>query len=109
DLKIAIFTSKEKESNWEFTKYLPHIWSNDKTQRFFATTLEEAKTVSSYLIDELKKRIESDGKESEEKKESDKEEKEPYKNYNTYYLIINDDYKIGKNVAIINDLQKYNK
>lgn len=109
DLKIAIFTSKEKESNWEFTKYLPHVWSNDKTQRFFATTLEEAKIVSSYLMDELKKRIESDGEESEEKKESDKEEKEPYKNYNTYYLIINDDYKIGKNVAIINDLQKYNK
>lgn len=109
DLKMIIFTNKESESDWEFAKSLSHLWTNDKSQRFFATTLEEAKTVSNYLTDELNKRVLSDGKESEEKKESDKKEKEPYKNYHTYYLIITDDYKTIKNIPIMTEIQKYEK
>lgn len=109
DLKIAIFTNKKNEFNWKYMEYLPHIWTNDKSVRFFATTLDEAKVVSNYLYDELRRRIASDGKLSEEKKESDMKQKEDYKNYRTYYLIVNDDYHLGKNIPIFAELQKYEK
>ena len=108
DLKIAVFTNKANESKWDFVKYLPHNWSNDKTIRYFATDINEAKDVSNSLSEKLNERVSND-KEADEKAEGDATYQEQYKNYNTYYLIINDDYEIGKNIPIIANLQKYDK
>ena len=35
DLKIILFTKEENISRWEFMKYIPHIFSEDKNMRFF--------------------------------------------------------------------------
>ncbi len=49
NLKIVILTSKNKEFNFEEFKILPHIFSNDKSIRFFATENDEYKEVMYYL------------------------------------------------------------
>lgn len=43
DLKIVIFTNENNADRWEYTKYLPHCFSEDKNMRYFVTNLEEAK------------------------------------------------------------------
>mgnify|MGYP002644801950 CR=1 FL=1 len=94
DLKLVIMTNKENENRWEFAKYLPHIFSDDKSIRFFSTNEAEAKTVSTFLEEELK-----------ERKNSFKGQ-EGVKSINPipYYLIITDDYKETKNISIIDDI-----
>lgn len=95
DLKIVIMSDKENEEYWEFTKYLPHIFAEDKSVRFFSTNEDEAKIVSNYLEEELKNRIEiAKMQESADKQVS------PV----PYYLIITDDYKNTKNITIIDDI-----
>lgn len=110
DLKIVLFTNDEKQYHWNFVKFLPHCWSDDKSQRFFASNIEEAKDVSNFLLEEYKKRKmsfkSSNNSEDEDKGDTVYSGKEFYKNFSSYYLIINDDYKLGKNIQIINDILK---
>ena len=94
DLKIVVLTDKENEERWSFAKYLPHIFSEDKSVRFFATDEAEAKIVSNYLEDELKSR-----KEQVDALNSSLEYVPV-----PYYLIVTDDYKNTKNIAIIDDI-----
>ena len=56
DLKIVIFTNEKNARNWEYTKYLPHCWSDDKETRFFATNQSEMNEISTYLEEEYKNR-----------------------------------------------------
>jgi len=105
DLKIVLFTNKENEKRWEFVKFLPHCWSDDKTVRFFATTQDELKEVSSYLEEEFKKRQESEKDESKTKNQT--KTKNVIHNITLpYYLIITDDYKFTKNTPILEHIQK---
>ncbi len=90
DLKMIIITNKENESRWEFAKYLPHIFSEDKSVRFFSTDEAEAKIVSNFLEEELKDR--------KEKSDNSASLLKPY------YLIITDNYKDSKNIPIIDDI-----
>ena len=98
DLKIAIITNEDNISRWDFAKYLPHIFADDKSIRFFATDEAEAKIVSNYLEEELKNRKESSAREGENNK---------YKPI-PYFLIITDDYKKYKNITIIDDIVNKN-
>jgi len=100
ELKIVILTNKDNEKRWEFAKFLPHCWSDDKTMRFFATTQEEMKEVSSYLEEQYKLR-------QERKSTGDKSENNQYFTQ-PYYLIITDDYKFTKNAIILDLIQKNN-
>lgn len=105
DLKLVIFTDSTQKDRWEFAKYVPHIFSDDHQMRFFASTIEDAKEVSDYLENEFKNRLnglENAGSEGykEIKKDSG------YKNFSPYYLIINDNYKLSKNLGIINLITK---
>lgn len=95
DLKIVIMSDKENEEHWEFAKYLPHVFAEDKSVRFFATTEDEAKIVSNYLEEELKNRVEK-----VKMQESSDSEFVPV----PYYLIITDDYKNTKNITIVDDI-----
>lgn len=49
DLKIAIFTDEEQEYQWKFLKMAPHLFSDDKSVRFFANNIEDSKELSYYL------------------------------------------------------------
>lgn len=93
DLKLVLMTKEENMSRWEFMKYLPHIFSEDKSIRFFGTNEKEWKNISNFLEEELKRRKEVAGDNSD-------------KGYVgiPYYLIITDDYKNTKSIQIIDDL-----
>ena len=108
DLKIVILTDKKKQKYWDYAKLLPHIWSDDKTFRFFATNLEEAKEVSEYLEQEYKSRKEKIAK-TDASEENIKVEQDTYRNYPPYYVILTDNYKLIKNVPIINILLNSDK
>ena len=49
DLKIVIFTNKEKQKNWNYIKYLNHNFNNERNFRFFASDTDSAKRLSEYL------------------------------------------------------------
>lgn len=61
DLKIVIFTDEENEYQWKFLKMAPHLFSDDKKIRFFATNNDDHKEISYYLDKILVSRIETCG------------------------------------------------
>ncbi len=100
DLKIAIFTNEENANKWEYAKFLPHCWSEDKSVRLFATNTEEDKEVSSYLEEEFKKRMEVLSKNNND----NQKEVNEYKKFDTFYLIICDDYKNTEKISIVENI-----
>lgn len=106
DLKIVILTNKENENKWEYMKYLPHCFSDDKVVRFFCTVADEYKQINTFLEQEYLLR----NPKSEDNKEARKEEKK-HINYSPYYLIITDNYVDAKNMSFIetqlNDINNY--
>lgn len=53
EVKLVMITDEADDSVWNFAKYLPHIWDNNKTVRFFAQTLDDVKEISSFLEKEV--------------------------------------------------------
>lgn len=86
DLKIVIFTDKKNEAKWEIYKNLPHCFSNNKSIRFFATDIDEIKTVSTYLEQEWLNR--ANGSKAGDTVEN--EDKNVDGTYSPYYLIFTD-------------------
>lgn len=111
DLKIIIFTDKENEDKFENFKYIPHIWSDNRQIRFFASSTDEMQKVSEYLVNEYKSRkenIQSNGDNSLEvtAEEEVYQKEETYKKYQPYYILIDDNYNISKNSLIVNLLNE---
>ncbi len=104
DLKIVIFTNKNRENFWNYLKILPHCWNDEKSVRFFATDSSEINEVSAVLDAEFKQRKEMFSSNSGESENIDKNK--CYKNFIPYYLIITDDYQNAKNSQIILDILK---
>ncbi len=99
DLKIAVFTTKTESLQWEFLKYLPHCASDSRKTRFYAETVDEAKQLSQYLEKIYQDRMDKinqknlDEENDENKQAIDTEHPEDiYKSFNTYYIIITDNY-----------------
>ena len=76
-MKIVILTNEKNEKYWQNIKLLPHLFSDDKEIRFFATNFDDAKEISLYL-----QRIMT-ARKNQTVKASNKEEL--YKNFSTYY------------------------
>ncbi len=88
DVKLVFFVDNKYKNDWEYAKILPHTWSNDKQIRFFATEYEEMMELSQQLERILEPRIEQG-------------DKADYKNCPPYFIIITDNYKIAKNVSLV--------
>ncbi len=92
DLKIIILTDEEREHEWNFLKLAPHIFSDDKSLRFFATDNNEYKEVCYYL------------NKIYETRKSDKPNEIDTSKFNQSYLIITDclkkirEYDVIKNI-----------
>ena len=50
DLKFVVFTSEENEKDWEYFKYLPHTFSNDKMFRYFASNQTDVKLLADEMF-----------------------------------------------------------
>ena len=102
DLKLVVFTNEKNSSYWEYLKVAPHTWSNDKSTRYFATNLDEAKEISLVLEKELQARKFKDVNGKMEINGLD------YKHYKPYYVIFTDDYKGIRDIEIIKDVAETN-
>lgn len=98
NLKIAIFTTKDKEDRWDDIKILPHIFSNDKTVRYFSSDNDEYKEITYNLERIYNERI--------EKESSNKIEKTVY---NPSYLIITDSFNSVRNYDFIKNIVESKK
>ncbi|MCM1299537.1 MAG: type VII secretion protein EssC, partial [[Eubacterium] siraeum] len=52
ELKI-ILISENIDGEWDFVKFIPHFWSDDKSVRFLAADLDEVKILSSYMEENI--------------------------------------------------------
>lgn len=87
ELKIIVFTSENKSKKWDYLKYSNYCFNTEKNVRFFATNIDEAKDLSSYLMQELNYRIQvTEGGTS------------ALPNPKPYYLIICDNYSAYKKI-----------
>lgn len=109
DLNIVVFTTQNNSNQWEVLKYLPHCSNETRKFRFYAETEEEAKQVSSYLEKvymERWKRVNNKIRPDDEA-DDDKEtlnvvdEKEAFRFFDSYYIIITDNYVMAKNYGIV--------
>lgn len=95
DLKLVFLMDPDYESDFEYLKTLPHVWSDDKSIRYFATDYEEMKELSTYLEAELQERL-SNGDSSNK----------DYKSFYPYYILITNNYKVSKNIQILSSVLK---
>ncbi len=95
DLKLVFLLDEDYEEEWEYVKTIPHIWSDDKTIRYFAVDYEEMKELSSLMESDLQNRLTSEGSSSRD-----------YKSFYPYYVIITNNYKVTKNIKILSDVLK---
>ena len=107
DLKIIVFT---KEPNaWEYFKIAPHCWDDQKSTRYFATSVEELSTIASELEKIWNARVVG----AEEAKKEDSGEKPEsettYKDFRPYYLFFIDDITAVRNVPLINKILRYKR
>ena len=98
DLKLVILTNQKNAPNWEYLKIAPHCWNNERSFRYYATNLDEAKEISLNLEQELQARKYKDVNGNRELNDMD------YTKYRPYYLIITDDYKLVREIEIIKDV-----
>ena len=98
DLKIVLLTNEQNETNWEYLKVTPHNWNNDRTFRYFASNIDEAKEISLELEKEMQARKFVDNNGKMEPSAVD------YHQYKPYYLIITDDYKSVRDLELIKDV-----
>ena len=100
DLKIVVLTNEQNEATWDYLKIAPHNWNNNRTFRYFASNLDEAKELSLELEKEVQARkfVDNNGK-------MDLSDKD-YHHYKPYYLIITDDYKLVRDVELVKDVSE---
>ena len=97
DLKLVVFTNDNNKDRWKYIMESPYCFSNNKTNRFFATNTEEMQEVSNYLEQIL---------------ESRKEISDDYvfnADSDEYYLIIIDDIDQARKTDIIDSITKLKK
>lgn len=97
ELKIVIFTDENKVDDWNYMKYSPHCWDNQKTMRFIAANIDEKKKISSYLENIINEREEA----LEENDSKNNKDDNEYKKYKPYYLIIIDNINESRNLEAI--------
>ena len=98
DLKIVVLTDEKNATHWKYLKIAPHCWNNEKTMRYFATNLDEAKELSLALEIEVQARKNKENNGKVEKNTLD------YHHYKPYYMIITDNYKMYRDVELVKDV-----
>jgi S-DNA-T family DNA segregation ATPase FtsK/SpoIIIE len=95
EVKLAFIVDREELSEWEFVKWFPHTWNNEKTVRHLASDADEVKELSAIL----EKSILSDRPDGDDRKE--------YSSYNPYYFIISASKDLALKCESLNQLLKY--
>ena len=108
DLKIIFLTSEKNNYKWEYLKLVPHIYSDDKSIRYYATNEDEAKVILKEvenLYNERKEQIKNATNDINEEIENINF----YKSFSPYYLIITDSHRQYSNIDFLNKIMTFQK
>lgn len=109
DLKLVFFINPEEPNcNFEYAKYLPHIFSDDKQTRYYANNYDEMKIISTQLENILKERKESNKSENDNSADIIDDSKK-YKSFDTYYVIVTNDIIMSNDLPIFSELLNANE
>ena len=98
----------EDNYDWEYAKYLPHVFSDDKQKRYFASSYDEMKSISADLENIFKERQEIK-KAGEEKEKDVVEDSATYKAFEPYYVLITNDIFLSKSLSIFEKVMNANE
>ena len=108
DLKIVVFTTEPEK--WDYLKTAPHCWNNERTTRYFATSIEKLATISADLEKTFNARKAND---EEEKLEDNGEKRSDigvnFRDFRPYYLLFIDDMSAVRNISLINKILHYKR
>jgi len=98
EVKIVCLYKQEEQSQWAWMRWLPHIWSDDKSVRYMASDKREAKE----LLREFDELLKTRQKELDEIEKYDKSTKMPF------YVFIIADKSLVENHIIMRQLLSNN-
>lgn len=78
---------------WDFVRYIPHFWNNEKNIRFLATNASEVKELSAFIEENILSR-------------GDKENQE-FTEFSPYYVIIAADKKLAESSDALEQLLRF--
>ena len=88
EVKLVFLYDEKENDEFEFVKWLPHVWNDERTFRYVATTESEVKEISSNLEKEIGKRIDQD--------------ENSLKTTSPYYIV----FALSKDLSIRSDIVK---
>ena len=110
DLKLVFMLTDKNQMDFSYAKFAPHCITEDKTTRFYGNNMKNIKRISSYLepIFATRKRA-FYGKEDKEETQNQEIGKSisrdsGFRNFETYYLIVTNDYTAIKDIPIIKEI-----
>ncbi|URZ18068.1 type VII secretion protein EssC [Clostridium felsineum] len=56
EVKLVVISDEKENKHWDWAKWLPHVWDDDKNMRFMAKNKEQAHKLLSNLYDVLSER-----------------------------------------------------
>lgn len=92
ELKLILIADQEEIEQWDYIKWIPHLWNDEKTFRYLATTFDEVKELSMYLEKNLIPRCVKATAEQPE--------------YTTYYVVISASKELADKCEAFNQLIK---
>lgn len=60
ELKIMLITDEEHAKEWQFIRFSPHLWNDDRSLRFFVDSQDDLKEISAFLEAEVLNRADKD-------------------------------------------------
>jgi DNA segregation ATPase FtsK/SpoIIIE, S-DNA-T family len=96
EVKLVFLYNQKESEKWEFVKWLPHVWDDNKVMRFIATNPTEVKEISSFFEKELAER-------------SRISNSDDLKSITPYYLIFAMDKGLAAKAEMINMVLKHKK
>ncbi len=92
EVKIMLIADNDN-GYWDFVRYIPHFWDNDKKVRFFATNADEVKELSAVIENNIISRGDN--------------ERNEFTEFSPYYVIIAADKKLAENCDAVSQLLKF--
>ncbi len=92
EVKVGLIADNEN-GDWDFVRFVPHFWDNEKKVRFFATNVDEVKELSAFLESNVLSRGDND--------------KSGFTEFTPYYVIIAPDKKLAESSDVLEQLAKF--
>ncbi|KHD37817.1 peptide-binding protein [Clostridium acetobutylicum] len=96
EVKVVVLFDEKELKHWEWAKWLPHVWDDDKNMRFMAKNKEQAHRLLSNLYDVLSER---------KNRLDDKNNYESYR-FSPHYVFVLGSRELIENEAILKYLLK---